>query len=605
MLRSTPLTRKITSPAGICILYPLAGGILITIFRLIFPRSSEVTLLPCFTLGNSLACGFLDFITFFPALFMSALVIPFGRKSKTEKEYGRFSPEFLALLKPSIVASIVAAVFYGVLFLMFRPLVSDYQVDIKVKTQLFKISKEKTEEFSRTEQWSEAAHFLTICDRIWPAATGFDNLRERVSTGLEKQIYGARDAAKKNEVKNSGNGIPSFTGVNSSLSATDALNASRRAYREERYYDAHRLAVIAGHLTKDGDAEKQAAALEASRAWNAISRLEPSQEDRDRYSIYSEKREAYEALNSEDWIRAYYIFMDLAQKVPSDPDVQKYLKESEDGLNSVVFFLDEMEAHTGDELINPVFSIPMPDREGRIVMRFSSLTSTADFSYGKDMEIVAFDKMRKPIYRVVSPYIKILPVMLGSYSETVIYMKSIDRYDETKHWDPIWNRIGAATDLSAAQNRTLQLDTQILLNISFDQFLLASVADVNYAGFYLRDLWESANTLEPFGYIPQVFYVEIIRCMTDPLLFLPLAMVSLIIGWALRTRKKTGDSFYLMCAVLPIVFNGFVFILRQVFYDLELFTVLSFGFAVAIPICIAGSAVLFILSLLCLAAQNG
>jgi hypothetical protein len=365
-------------------------------------------------------------------------------------------------------------------------------------------------------------------------------------------------------------------------------------------------------LTKDGDAEKQTAALEASRAWNAISRLEPSKEDRNMYDIYSEKREAYEAMNSEDWIRSYYIFIDLLQKVPNDPDVQRYLRTSEEGLNNVAFFIDEMDAHTGDELINPIFSIPLDDpntgQKGRIVMRFSSLTSTADFSYGKDMEIAAFDEMRKPIFRVTSPYIKILPVMLASSSQTVMYMKSLDRYDSAKHWDPVWNKTAGAAAVSPARvskNSILPLDTQILLDIPFDQFLLASVAGGNYTGFYLRDLWDSANTLESYGYIPQVFQVEIIRCLTEPLLFLPLAIISLIIGWTLRTRKKTGDGFYLMFVILPVVFNGFGFILRQVFYEIELFTVLSLGFAVAVPICVLGTALLFILSLLCLAAQHG
>jgi hypothetical protein len=262
------------SPVGTCVIYPLAAGILIMIFRLVFPRSSSI--LPCFSLGSNLTDGFLDFVTFFPALFMSALVIPFGRKPRSQKEFSHFSPEFLAFLKPSIIASIVAAVFYGILFLVLRPLAADYQVDIQVKTQLFKISKEKLERFSKSEQWSEAAHFLAICDRIWTNAPGFTNLRDQVASGLEKQIYSRTDSNKKTDDNNA----QVFSGVNSSLSAKEALEASRRAYDEARYYDAHHLAVIAGQLTKDGDAEKQTAALEASRAWNAISRLEPSKEDR-------------------------------------------------------------------------------------------------------------------------------------------------------------------------------------------------------------------------------------------------------------------------------------------------------------------------------------
>jgi hypothetical protein len=576
------------------VIYPLVACAAIILYRLIFYDAMDAArLLPVFRTGNKFALGFLDFCSLFPAIFMSALVIPFGKKqmsqSGAEIKYSRFSPEFLKLLQPSILAAIAAAVFYGILFLCFRPLVADYRVDIEVKSQIYRMAKEKMLQFGQTEAWDEASHFLAICDRIWGKDPTLEESREIIVTGLEKQTYGR---TRNEQTKPLIDGIP---GQRKPLNALEALQYSDQAYAEERYYDAHWLANLARQLAKDGSVESQNATLAASKAWNAIGRLEPQPQERKLFAVYREKREAYEAMNSEDWIRAYYIFMDLIEQVPNDPDVQNYLKMSEEGLKHIAFFLDEIESHVGSELVNPVFSIPMWELKGRLVMRAASIASTADFIYGKGLEIIAFDEMRRPVFRVAAPYIKILPVTLGNVSRTVVYLRALDRYDETKHWDPTWT--GDTNEISGG--------AQILLDIPFDEFLLASVAGQNYEDFFLSDLWNCARTLSNYGYIPAIFQAEVLRNCTEPLTFLPLAMFAIIIGWTLRARGRARYIYYPMFIILPLVFNAFVEMTRQIFYGLQVCALLALGFGTALPLCIAVAALLFIISLLGIAAQHG
>ena len=82
------------SPAFICTAYPIAALTVILIFRLIYPNLSfgsaasdlgGTRVLSVFRISNSLTRGLLDFIMFFPAIFMSAQLIPFGHIHRLNK----------------------------------------------------------------------------------------------------------------------------------------------------------------------------------------------------------------------------------------------------------------------------------------------------------------------------------------------------------------------------------------------------------------------------------------------------------------------------------------------------------------------------------------
>jgi hypothetical protein len=53
------------------------------------------------------------------------------------------------------------------------------------------------------------------------------------------------------------------------------------------------------------------------------------------------------------------------------------------------------------------------------------------------------------------------------------------------------------------------------------------------------------------------------------------------------------------------VFNGLICLYRNVLNTLGIWAVISLGFSTALVICLAGLAVLFIISLIVLAAQRG
>ncbi|MDR2343789.1 MAG: hypothetical protein LBD86_04575 [Spirochaetaceae bacterium] len=592
--------RKIdtSAPAFICTAYPIAALIVILILRLVFPDLSpvendldtETRTLDIFNVSKSLTLGLIEFTMFFPAIFMSAQLIPFRRvPPQKNKRYEHFSPEFFKLLRPQLIASVVAAIVYSLLFLLVRPLCFKYQAGIRNESILFEEAREKTILFSNRGEWTEASRFLQVCERIWPGNTELEHMREIVDMGLARIVYD-REPVTKNRADD----IIGIPGQPVPVNAQSAMRFAEQSFREERYYDAHRLAVIAERLSVPGSNEAAQAVRFAGTVWNAIESLEPDAAELERRTVYLRKREGYEAMNGGNWVSAYYIFRSLVTEAPDDPDVKKFFDLSAEGLVRVAFFVDEMDTRLGVELAGPVFSLPLFEAEGRAVMRLASLSITDDYSYGKGLEIAAFDSEQNTLYRVEAPYAKFLPLDIDGKQFTVVHLQAWGRDYEQMHWDPVW--YGALAE-DVPKN-------QLVLAINYEDFLLASGDGENLDGLFMGDIWSIAKRLDLYGYVPEVYYAEIVNSATRLLLFLPLMIFSLIMGWKLRGRRHRSLAVFPMVFALPLVLNGLIQILRGIVNYSGIFAVLSFGFTAALVMAFVAGFVLFMLGIVILAAQR-
>jgi hypothetical protein len=596
------------SSIGIFILYIVMSFLVILGFRFIF--SGETAPLGYFFMRWCLMQGILDFINLFPALAMSALVIPFGFKTDTQESFARFSPQFLEKFRGTILTAIIASGIYGLLFFIALPLAQDSQSTMRFKGELFTMAKERVAIHVAKTDWQEARQFLTICDNIWPNDPAMEALRTKISVGVETLRFSSADTPS-GSLKNA---AAEYTGIAEHRepvrNAAEALVLAKRAMDEKRYYDAHWLASLALQLAKPGSMEDRESSRTASLAWNAIASMEPNTQQAHDYSLYRLKREGYEAMVSEDWIRAYYIFQELSKQLPDDPDVAKFLTMSEQGTANSVFFIDEIAAGIGETFTGAVFSIPLvPSVQsagaasgnfsgatpgGRVVLRAASLTTFPDFSYAMGLELAAFDSNNRPLYTVAAQYAKLVPMTVRGKTRLVILLRALDRLNQEVRWEPVW--IGGHSDLG---------DAQIALDTTYEYFLLLSKARRQVDSLFLADLLTMGNEFGNYGYIPQVFQAEIIRRIFEPLGLLPLTIFSIIIGWRFRAAAKSRYLGVPMLLITPLVFHGVVNLIRDVCNSAGLWALLSLGFLPAITIFIIGVLLLFILSLLLLASQHG
>ena len=577
-----------SSPLVIFIIYILASGIVIMGFRFFLP--AEPVPLAFYSVPWRLIQGFLEYITYFPALALTSLVIPFGFKIYPIEENKRFSPNFLQSLNMSIITAIIVSVIYGLLFSLALPIARNYEANIIFRSQLYYLAKGRAEEYSREEKWAETAQFMDICERIWPDGP------EHAKLKFEAEIE--TEEARFTPIQ-----LPDFTAEEASMSvgtpepvtASDALTMAETALTEGRFFDAHWLATLSGRLAGPDSLEATMATRIAGMAWTGVNSLEPNAQETVAFRNYRLKKEGHEALVGGEWIRSYYIFLELLDLTPDDPDVAKYFALSENGVKNVAFFTDEISLTLERTLRGSngvVFSFPL--EYGRIVMRMYSLSVFTDNAYGIETEIMAFDRNGRPLWSMEVPYTKILPLSLDSGPSLSFMLRALDRTGKVEPNEP---KITVFSQ-GAPDN------SEIVLPISWDIFLLLSNLQRGLSALSPADLRAAALNLADCGYLPEVFESELLQRFVKPLFLLPLGIFSIAMGWRYRTLKRARYIVIPMLVILPFVFNGAVYFGRGWLSDLGILSIVSLGFNTTAIVFGAGIVVLFIISLIILAVTH-
>ncbi|MDR2404371.1 MAG: hypothetical protein LBD78_10125 [Spirochaetaceae bacterium] len=587
------------SPPVIFIFYILGSFLGIMTFRFFFP--AEPPPLVYYFRSWRFFLGLRGYIDLFPALVLSALAIPFGFSFEGNREAADagFSPRFLDMMKGPIITAIAATAVYGALFFLISPLTEDRLAAMRFRGHLFNQAAERAEFYMAEEAWNEAADFVAVCEGIWPQSPVMGKVKQELLIRLEEIRLAPAPEEDPETIPGYGPDFQAQPERRTPVTATEALELAAEALREERRYDAHWLATLAGRLVRDGSAEQAAAARLASRAWNEITSLEPGVQERQVYDLFHLKQTAYGAMIAGDWISAYYAFLELSRLSPADPDVTNFLAISEGGIGEIAFFTDEMNMTLGELLTEAVFSLPrrtsrgQPD--GRLILRLKTLSFFSDVSYGLDLECLAFDRNGRLIYRLEAPYAKIIPKTLDSEARLVVMMRALDRHDRGKRWEPVWS----------GSERSGIGDAQIVLDISYEEYLLLSRVRRGVDSLYIGELFTAAEILGSFGHIPQVFQAEIIRRIAEPALFLSLGIVAIVIGWRLRAKRRPRYLGIPMLGILPLALYGLVQMFQALVSVLAIGSVLALGFSPAIAVTIAGGILFFFLSLILLAAQHG
>jgi hypothetical protein len=596
------------SPPGIFIIYMLGSWLVIMGVRQLFPAVPVP--LAIFSTSWRFTLGILECISLFPALAMSALVIPFGLQPHSEETFERFSPNFLERLRLPIITAITAVVLYGILFFLVLPIARNARSDMEFRGLLFRQSLEKTRERVEEKKWEEAAQFIAVCERIWPgspeieAAILVDGKMENLEMVIVREMDSFRFKHDETEAE-----VLYNTGPEKSLNRVspdrqnpvdvgEALRFAGEALRGERYYDAHWLATLAGRLARPGSIEIVEASRLASQAWNAIASLAPNSQERQRFDLYRLKQSGYEAMIAEDWIRAYYIFKELAALTPADPDAANFLADCETKTLQIAFFADELTMTLGDILTGAVFSIPWTNAagssNGRLVLRVGSLSTFADYSYGHEIELIFLNQDGQIFNRLEAPSAKFLPKTLGSKPRVVLLLQALDRDDRDLRSGPTWLDPSRA-EMGAAE---------VTLDLSYDDFLFMSQAQRGLDNFLVPELFTAEKALPPYGYIPQVFRAEVISRIAEPIFLLPLLVLVIVMGWRYRALHRPRYLSIPMLAILPLVFDGFVHIYRAMINTLGIWVALTLGFTTAMFVLAFAVLVLFMLSLVMLASQR-
>jgi len=213
---------------------------------------------------------------------------------------------------------------------------------------------------------------------------------------------------------------------------------------------------------------------------------------------------------------------------------------------------------------------------------------------------MAFDRDGQPLWGLEAPYAKIVPLAFSSRMATsgpgvVVLLRALDRLDTNRRWEPVTWGMGQSAPETA----------QIALTVSWDDFILLSEIRRGISTLSPAELKRAAENLEAYGNKPAVFYVELLRRFTEPLLLLPLGVLAIILGWRYRALKRPRYMAYLMLCAMPLIFSAAINLSRSWINGLAILAVASVGFTVAAVFFAAGIMVLLVSFLIILAAQHG
>ena len=578
-------TEKLRAPHIIFFIYVVIFSLLIMIFKFIFPGSE--TPLIIYSRNWRLIQGLLEVFNLFPALALSALVIPFGFGAYEEK-FKSFSEVFFKRILPSVITAIGAAVIYGIIFFFALPMLKGHEENLRFTGSLYQLAKRNAHNSRDAGDWFEASQFINICDRIWYNSPELSALRDEIAINLGGQAFGERNLTRGSTTGRRFNEVFPLSEDQQPVDAAQAIELSAIALNEERYFDAHWLANLGERLAVRGSAQAAFALQLSSQAWNLIASQAPNLRETRLYELYNLKLSGYQAMETGDWIRAFYIFQELLILTPNDPDVPKFHAASEQGAKEMAFFIDEMELSTGEILNGAVFSLVSAD--GRAVLRFSSLTLSSDIAYGFGFDYMDFDANMNLRSSGTARYVKLVPVTFTAPNIHIL-THALDRSNEDNFFQGEW--VIGSEPLGG-----------ILLDISFEDFLLLAKTRRGLPNLQINELFVAANDLEKAGYVSQIFQAEILNRFSSAFFFLPMSIFIIVIAWRYRAHQRPRYLFFLLLPVLPVIFYGFNFIYRTFLNTIGIWLVISIGFVPALVVCFFTLVAALLVSLIVLSAQR-
>jgi hypothetical protein len=466
------------------------------------------------------------------------------------------------------------------------------------------LAKERAISHASEGQWLEASQFLGIANILWEDSPELQGLRAEVEIQLNDLYIAELDARRSLGVGSAerGAGLSGLPGQKDPVNATEAITLARQAFDERKYIDAHWYATVGSRLAREGSPERTEAARLASLAWNQVESQRPGARETAAFMRYQLKASGYQAVLAGDWIRAYYIFKQLDDTTTGvhDPDVENFLALSEKGTKEIAFFIDEEELSVGGTLTGVIFSLPRPEgvgrAQGRAVLRIGGFSSTPDYAYGIDLEYMVFDSLSRQLLSLQVPYAKFLPITLDGQQRVLVLMRALDRRDPNIRREPTF----------AARDETVYRpeQAQVILNVSYETFLMLSRMRQGLPGFQFRELFDAGRVAADYGYISQVFEAEVLNRLGSCLFFLPMAVIVVLLGLRLRTKTRSHFISVLMLPVLPVVFNGLTHLYRSVFNTIGISLILEVGFSSALTLFIIILVFFFIISLILLTSHR-
>lgn len=383
------------------------------------------------------------------------------------------------------------------------------------------------------------------------------------------------------------------------MSAVELVEKGRDALNNKDPFTAHYMALIAQRVAQRQNQTREDAKRLAAQAWEAIGALEPSREQEQARAVYNRKLSGYEALTRQQPVKAYYIFKDLRESQPGDPDVKEYYRRSMQQAQQVSYFIDDAERFKSNPGIRKI--VYMDDSRTLVFIEKLVIENGEHWAYGIELlrlstaatatgseDGEAGTGAEAGIFAHIS-------APFGRISGESLILKGIDREDENRSIEPTVYVSRAEDPLQTVVNITPSIPQ--LMRLSREQEFLDRLT--------LPDLLALQPVITQFGYPAYRFEVLTLMRILEPFLFLIFAVFAVAFGWHTRVYAHGFPWLVLIVApLLPFLMNQIIILYEYLHKLLFTAVVLNYGFVSGAVGLLVLEAVLLFLSLFSVALQK-
>ena len=560
--------------------------------------------------------GMLYFLRILPALFGSAflmlLSIYFGQNTGSAKE--RFSPAIFRHFKMVLLTSLGMVFILTMSTEIFEPAIKAHQKLAESAPRLlneylisgrycyviknYYLAHEYGRQALRLSPGNEDAQKL-----IDDSERSLHSMRARPQAREKKIEDGSRWRELQNET------------------VSTLLEKSKKAFAEERWFDAHYFAQLAVSSGDGTDVNLMDARRMAAVAWNRLADSAPIA-DQTAKKLFERKKKAYFYLMNDDNLEAYYEFQDLYNEAGAfvDPDVKNYYEIARERLSREAFFIDEtLHLQLFEAAQNVYFTVTHADGAKDLVyIKGITMVSNSGrmIQYLRDFSLYSYGKDGRFIRSVKTPYAKMVaePVYIFDVATASQYdiqesfknvpyviLRSVARENRRMRNEPVFTY---APDIPADEREE---ETALLLAMPFADFNLACDAVVGPKNMNLLSLIKMVDKAVSFGYSAEVFQAALIQRLSYPLLLLILMIAFASFAWNYRLKDKQMFKFVWILS-FPVCTLVLYLVLEVCMYVSEILCYALVGFSgqmTVLSAVVIYIVLLFLTSLFFLARRSG
>lgn len=360
------------------------------------------------------------------------------------------------------------------------------------------------------------------------------------------------------------------------------LQKAEKALADSDYINAHYYAELA-YKTADRDDQNRVRAKEISSiAWDKLS-------DNDELmnngvdELYKTKKEAYIALERGDVLKAYYTFLKLKNKNPSDPDVSNYYDATLEKIQAQYFFVDETTILRDFEAANDVY-FSWTKADGTIDIIFiggiSIVEDTGQFvQYFRNFSVTTLSPDGETIQFFSVPYAKMTAQLVSSLIDSgvvdagweiktsndqyipFIFLEGVDREADNM-------RNGKSNPAIAPKYKYPQEEDPLpfyLLDIPFGDLTLIRLACGGPENMPFISLLRFASKADQYGFSSEIYSCALAKRCCYPFVILVFMIFFAVVSF--NYRLLSGHMFRFGWVLLfPIMTAGIYFMMMLAEY---------------------------------------